>query len=32
MAILDLLLAKYPQIDPSRVYFTGLSAGAMNSS
>jgi dienelactone hydrolase len=31
MAILDLLLAKYPQIDPSRVYFTGLSAGAMNS-
>jgi predicted esterase len=31
MAVLDLLLAKYPQIDPSRVYFTGLSAGAMNS-
>jgi hypothetical protein len=31
MAILDRLLAKYPQIDPSRVYFTGLSAGAMNS-
>ena len=29
--MLDLLLAKYPQIDPSRVYFTGLSAGAMNS-
>ncbi len=31
LAVLDLLLAKYPQIDPSRVYFTGLSAGAMNS-
>jgi hypothetical protein len=31
MAVLDLLLAKYPQIDPSRVYFSGLSAGAMNS-
>jgi poly(3-hydroxybutyrate) depolymerase len=31
MLILDHLLAKYPQIDPSRVYFTGLSAGAMNS-
>jgi poly(3-hydroxybutyrate) depolymerase len=31
MAILDRLLAKYPQLDPSRVYFTGLSAGAMNS-
>jgi poly(3-hydroxybutyrate) depolymerase len=31
MAILDRLLAKYPQIDPSRAYFTGLSAGAMNS-
>jgi poly(3-hydroxybutyrate) depolymerase len=31
MAVLDVLLAKYPQIDPSRVYFTGLSAGAMNS-
>ncbi len=31
MAILDRLLVKYPQIDPSRVYFTGLSAGAMNS-
>jgi poly(3-hydroxybutyrate) depolymerase len=31
MAILDRLLTKYPQIDPSRVYFTGLSAGAMNS-
>lgn len=31
MAILDRLLAKYPQIDPARVYFTGLSAGAMNS-
>jgi hypothetical protein len=31
MAVLDLLLDKYPQIDPSRIYFTGLSAGAMNS-
>jgi poly(3-hydroxybutyrate) depolymerase len=31
MAILDRLLVKYPQIDPARVYFTGLSAGAMNS-
>ena len=31
MAILDRLLVKYPQIDPTRVYFTGLSAGAMNS-
>jgi poly(3-hydroxybutyrate) depolymerase len=31
MAILDRLFVKYPQIDPSRVYFTGLSAGAMNS-
>jgi poly(3-hydroxybutyrate) depolymerase len=31
MATLDRLLAKYPQIDPRRVYFTGLSAGAMNS-
>jgi hypothetical protein len=31
MAILDRLLTKYPQIDPGRVYFTGLSAGAMNS-
>ena len=31
MTILDRLLAKYPQIDPGRVYFTGLSAGAMNS-
>jgi predicted esterase len=31
MAILDRLLTKYPQIDPTRVYFTGLSAGAMNS-
>ena len=31
MAILDRLLATYPQIDPSRVYLTGLSAGAMNS-
>jgi poly(3-hydroxybutyrate) depolymerase len=27
MAILDRLLIKYPQIDPARVYFTGLSAG-----
>src|SRR5207344_1112833 len=24
MAILDRLLVKYPQIDPTRVYFTGL--------
>jgi hypothetical protein len=31
MAILDRLLTRYPQIDPSRIYFTGLSAGAMNS-
>jgi len=31
MAVLDRLLEKYPQIDPSRVYLTGLSAGAMNS-
>jgi poly(3-hydroxybutyrate) depolymerase len=31
MAVLDRLLAKYPQLDPSRVYLTGLSAGAMNS-
>ena len=31
MTIVDRLLVKYPQIDPSRVYFTGLSAGAMNS-
>jgi len=31
MALLDRMLTKYPQIDPSRVYFTGLSAGAMNS-
>ena len=31
MAILDRLLEKYPQVDPGRVYFTGLSAGAMNS-
>lgn len=31
MAILDRLLVTYPQIDPGRVYFTGLSAGAMNS-
>jgi hypothetical protein len=31
MAILDRMLIKYPQIDPARVYLTGLSAGAMNS-
>jgi hypothetical protein len=31
MILLDHLLAKFPQIDPSRVYLTGLSAGAMNS-
>jgi hypothetical protein len=31
MTILDRLLVKYPQIDPSHVYFSGLSAGAMNS-
>ncbi len=31
MELIDRLLAKYPQIDPGRVYFTGLSAGAMNS-
>ena len=31
MMLLDRLLAKYPQIDPGRVYFTGPSAGAMNS-
>jgi hypothetical protein len=31
LEILDRLLAKIPQIDPSRVYLTGLSAGAMNS-
>lgn len=31
MALIDRVLAKYPQIDPSRVYLTGLSAGAMNS-
>lgn len=31
MALIDRLLAKYPQIDPGRIYFTGLSAGAMNS-
>jgi poly(3-hydroxybutyrate) depolymerase len=30
-AVIDLLLAKYPQIDPGRVYLSGLSAGAMNS-
>jgi poly(3-hydroxybutyrate) depolymerase len=31
MTTIDRLLLKYPEIDPSRVYFTGLSAGAMNS-
>jgi hypothetical protein len=31
MALLDLLFEKYPQIDPSRVYLTGLSAGALSS-
>jgi hypothetical protein len=31
MIIIDKVLAKYPQIDPGRVYFTGLSAGAANS-
>jgi hypothetical protein len=31
MALIDRVLAKYPQIDPTRVYLTGLSAGAMNS-
>ena len=31
MMLLDRLLAKFPQIDPGRVYLTGLSAGAMNS-
>ncbi len=31
MILLDHMLAKFPQIDPSRVYLTGLSAGAMNS-
>ncbi len=31
MAVLDRVLQKYRQIDPSRVYLTGLSAGAMNS-
>lgn len=30
-AVIDLLFAKYPQIDPNRVYLSGLSAGAMNS-
>ncbi len=29
--IIDHVLAKYPQIDPGRIYLTGLSAGAMNS-
>jgi poly(3-hydroxybutyrate) depolymerase len=31
LALIDRVLAKYPQIDPTRVYLTGLSAGAMNS-
>lgn len=31
MMLIDKTLAKYPQIDPGRVYFTGLSAGAANS-
>ncbi len=31
IAVLDRVIAKHPQIDPSRVYLTGLSAGAMNS-
>jgi poly(3-hydroxybutyrate) depolymerase len=31
LAVIDEMLAKYPQIDPGRVYFTGLSAGAANS-
>jgi len=31
MALIDRVLAKYPQIDRTRVYLTGLSAGAMNS-
>ena len=31
MAVLGRVLQKYPQIDPTRVYLTGLSAGAMNS-
>ncbi len=31
MAVIDRVLEKYPQIDPGRVYLTGLSAGAMNS-
>ncbi len=31
MALIDRTIAKFPQIDPSRVYFTGLSAGAANS-
>ena len=29
-AVIRLLLEKYPQADPSRVYVTGLSAGGMN--
>jgi hypothetical protein len=31
LAVIDEMLTKYPQIDPGRVYFTGLSAGAANS-
>ena len=31
MMLIDKMIAKYPQIDPGRVYFTGLSAGAANS-
>jgi len=31
MALLDVLFEKYPQIDPTRVYLTGLSAGALSS-
>lgn len=31
LAVIDEMLAKYPQIDPGRVYLTGLSAGAANS-
>ena len=31
MALIDHILQKYPQVDPSRVYLTGLSAGALSS-
>lgn len=31
LAVIDEMLARYPQIDPGRVYLTGLSAGAANS-